>query len=80
MPTVYVIVENGNVYPLVYTTYESAVAAVKERHAEEIEEDEDTEDKCCDLDVEENTETGETHLYIEKGINILIHRLPVAEV
>jgi hypothetical protein len=80
MPTVYVVIENCDVYPVVYTSYASAVAAVKERHAEEIKEDEGAEDKRCDLDIEEDTETGKTQLYIEKGINILIHRLPVAQV
>lgn len=80
MPTVYVVIENWDVYPAVYTSYASAVAAVKERHAVVIKEDEGSEDKRCDLDVEENTETGKTHLYIEKDISIRIHKLPVAEV
>jgi hypothetical protein len=75
---VYVVVENGETYPNVYLKYSSAVAAVKEKHAETLEEHikevrylHDIEEILAQVNVPENT-SGETALYIEKGINILI--------
>jgi hypothetical protein len=72
MSSVYVIVENGSVYPSAYTTYSAARAAVIEKHRDV--EDLETDD-IHDLP---KTETGDqTDLYIEKGINIIISKLPV---
>lgn len=82
----YVIVENGEVYPYLYISYKSAVKAVKEKHKEFLEErikdlyDLDMiESTLADINVPENTETSMTRLYIEKGINIEIHKLSLAE-
>jgi hypothetical protein len=74
----YVVVENGEIYPHIYLKYSSAVAAVKAKHAETLEEHikqmhylSDIEEILAQVNVPENP-TGETALYIEKGINILI--------
>ena len=81
---VYTIVENGDAYPLAFTTYKQAVNAVKAKHKEMLDEDErrsklpenQGEQSCNEIDVSEAKERI-THLYIEKGIHIEIHRLPV---
>jgi len=75
---VYVIIENGDPYSHVYQTFESAVAVVKARHKETIEEQvrEAGSDICSDLDAPEDTVTGKTYLYVEKGIHIYIYKLP----
>jgi len=85
MQPVYVVIENGESYATAYATYASAVKAVKEKHAEYLEEQikelrylSDIESMLADINVPENTATGISHLYIEKGINILIHRLTVS--
>lgn len=84
MESFYVVVENGEAYPNAYKTYESAVKAVKAKHKEYIEEIikelrylEEIESTLADINVKENTVSGTTLLYIEKGINIYIHKLPV---
>jgi hypothetical protein len=80
MSAVYVIIENGDPYPIAYTTFESAVAVVKAKHKEEIDRqlaDADGYPICSDLDTPENKVTGETYLYVEKGIHIRIHKLPI---
>ena len=84
MEIVYIIVENGESYPKAYKTYKLAVNAVKEKHSEYLEEQikelhylSDIEHLFADINVPENTETGISKLYIEKGINIEIHRLPI---
>ena len=75
-------VENGDPYGVAYTTYDAAVAAVKLKHKEAIEEElrwiEENHGYpgCNDVDVPESA-TGLSRLYIEKGIHIEIHRLPV---
>lgn len=80
----YVIVENGEVYPNIYTTYKMCVDAVKEKHREHIEEHikqcrlEDIEAILGDINVPENP-SGKTNLYIEKGINIEIHKLSILQ-
>jgi hypothetical protein len=38
---VYTIVENGDAYPLAFTTYKQAVNAVKAKHKERLDEDEE---------------------------------------
>jgi hypothetical protein len=78
---VYIVVENGDPYGVAYTTYAAAVAAVKLKHKEAIEEElrwieENNDLGCNDVDVPESA-TGLSRLYIEKGIQIEIHRLPV---
>jgi hypothetical protein len=81
METVYTVVENGDAYPLAFTTYKQAVDAVKRKHKETLDEDERSNEKermqsCNEIDVPEAKERI-TRLYIEKGIHIEIHRLPV---
>jgi len=80
MNAFYVVVENGEPYKVAYATFESAAAAVKERHKDK----EETQlleagggPICTDLDVPENKVTGKTYLYVEKEIHIYIHKLPV---
>ena len=77
----YIVVENGEAYDEAYKTYAAAVAAVKEKNREALE---DQIKQCCLEDIESilaevNRPEGakQTHLYIEKGINIIIYKLPV---
>ena len=70
----YVVIENGDPYEILFTSYEQAVATVKIRHREEIEGDED--EGVCEVNVAENP-SGKTYLYVEKGIHIYIHRFKV---
>lgn len=82
MHIIYIVVENGDPYPVAYNTYHLAVAAVKLKHKEEIEqelswlEDNPGQHGCNDIDVPEAI-SSISRLYIEKGIHIEIHRLPV---
>jgi len=84
METVYTVVENGDAYPLAYSTYKQAVTAVKTKHKEQLDEDEKSLklpenqglQSCNEIDVPESKERI-TRLYIEKGIHIEINRLPV---
>ena len=80
MAFVYVTIENGDPYPVAYTTYEQAVAAVKLKHKETLDEDlkylEEYGESCHEVDVPE-AKNGPTYLYIEKGISIYIYKLPV---
>ena len=75
---VYVVIENGDPYPIAYTSFASAAAAVKEKYneivAEEIREANGG-SICSEIDVPENT-SGKTYLYIEKGVHIYIYKLP----
>ena len=78
----YVVIENGEAYPNLYKTYESAVKAVNDKHMEElerqIEEVPDLKEEILrDVNRSENP-SGTTLLHVEKGINIYIHKLPVA--
>ena len=82
MEPVYVVIENGDVYPEFYVKYVDAVAAVKLKHSEylisqikELNRLFDIEDVLFNINVPENTETGISSLYIEKGINIIIRKL-----
>ena len=76
---VYVVLENGELYPSLYHTYEAARAAALHNHAELLEEERA---ECAEwggamaskVDVEENRETGTTTLYVEKEIFITIQR------
>jgi hypothetical protein len=78
----YVVLENGELYPVVYYSYEAARDAVLTKYAEEL----DEERSDCEgtpygmaskVDVDENKETGTTKLYIEKEIYITVQRYAV---
>jgi hypothetical protein len=71
MDFVYVIVEGGTPYSRAFTTFEAAVAAVKENHAAILAE----ENECNSVDESEGE--NYTYLYIEKGIHIYVFKLPV---
>ena len=80
MSAVYVVVENGQPYKVAYASFESAAAAVKEKHKEEVEAqllELGGGPICSDIDVPEDKVTGKTYLYVEKEIHIYIHKLPV---
>ena len=85
MSIVYAIVENGELYPVLYSSYESARKAVTTKYAaelrdewEEVKEMNDPDYKMAsDVFVDENEERGTTYLYIEKGIHINIQRYNV---
>jgi len=80
--TVYVVLENGELYPSLYYSYEAAREAVITKYADEIqsqrEEAEEMGSICMSssVDIDEN-ESGTTLLYIEKEINITIQRYRV---
>lgn len=77
MISVYVVIENGNPYESVYTSFASAALAVKEKYAEEIDEQRREDGAICsDIDVPEDI-SGKTYLYVEKGIHIYIYKLPL---
>jgi hypothetical protein len=84
MKTVYVVLENGELYPKLYSTYCAARAAALDNHAEILDEERS---ECAEwggrmasqVDVEENKETGTTTLYVEKEIYITIQRYNVPE-
>jgi hypothetical protein len=82
MFSVYIVIENGEPYPKAYESYENAAADVREKYKGLLE----TELEECDgyrnlmasdVYLEEDKSSGKTYLYIEKGIHIYIHRLPV---
>ena len=78
MEYIYIVVENWIPYPAAYLTYVDAANAVKERYG-----------KCVEAQIEEcggmtesvidapEDTSGVTRLYVERGINIEIHRLPI---
>ena len=85
MSIVYVVLENGELYPNIYSTYELAREAVLTKYADELrEEREEFEEWGKDygismsskVDIDEN-QSGVTNLYIEKGIHITIQRYTV---
>jgi 3'-phosphoadenosine 5'-phosphosulfate sulfotransferase (PAPS reductase)/FAD synthetase len=81
MAFVYVVVENGDVYPTAFRTYAAAQKVVYEKHKAEIDrqikENPDYKDQILnDITPSENP-SGKTDLYVEKGINIEIHKLPI---
>lgn len=82
--SLYIVVENGEAYQHAYSTYECAINEVKTKYKDIIEDDvKDSKEcgcnPCCEVDVEENQETGITKLYIEKQIYITIYKLVVKE-
>jgi hypothetical protein len=80
MSSVYVVIENGDPYENVYTSFASAAEAVNQKYAEEIAEqirDSNGYPICSEIDVPEDILTGNTYLYVEKGIHIYIYKLPI---
>ena len=81
MNFVYVVVDCGEAFRIAFTTYDSALNAVKLKYKEELEK-QSKEEKAynllplSDVDVIEN-ENGATSLYIEKQIYIVIYKLPI---
>jgi hypothetical protein len=82
---VYIIVENGEAYPMAYKTYKEAVDVVKEKYRTYLEDMikeclylPDIESILRDINVPENPE-GKMYLYIEKGIHIYIYKLPISD-
>ena len=82
---VYVVLENGELYPNLYSTYELAHEAVTTKYAEELREereefvewgDQTYGSTASKVDIDEN-QSGTTQLYIENGINIIIQRYNV---
>ena len=77
---IYIVVENGDPYPIAYNKYDDAVAAVKLKHKETLDEDlkyyEEYGESCHMVDVLES-KSGTSYLYIEKGISIYIYKLPI---
>jgi len=76
---IYVVVENGELYPTLYSSYEKAHAAVQHKYAEELSDERESAASwggpmASQVDVVENTATGTTKLYIEKEIFIIIQR------
>lgn len=84
MATVYVVVENGELYPILYMTYEAARSAVTTKYVVELTAEREDVEEMDDpsygmvsvVDIDED-ESGTTQLYIEKGINIIIQRYNV---
>ena len=80
MSKVYVVVENGELYPVLYSSYESARKAVTTKYAAELREEWEEAKEMNDPDYQmasvivDESETGTTELYIEKGINIIVQR------
>ena len=80
MSKVYVVVENGELYPVLYSSYESARKAVTTKYAAELREEWEEVKEMNDPDFQmasvivDESETGTTELYIEKGINIVVQR------
>jgi hypothetical protein len=80
MSKVYVVVENGELYPVLYSSYESARKAVTTKYAAELREEWEEVKEMNDPDFQmasvivDESDTGTTELYIEKGINIIVKR------
>jgi len=78
---VYVVIENGDPYPNAFTSYEKAAEAVRAKFKSQVDEDiywlgQGEMDSVNDLFTPESP-TGVSKMYVEKGIHIEIHRLPV---
>ncbi len=80
MSHVYVVIENGELYPVLYSNYASARKAVTTKYAVELRNEWDEAQELNDPDyqivsqiVDEN-EKGATALYIRNGKNIIIQR------
>ena len=83
MSNVYVVVENGELYPVLYSSYESARKAVTTKYAAELREEWEEVKEMNDPDfkmvssIVDESDTGTTYLYIERGIHIIIQRYNV---
>jgi hypothetical protein len=81
MESVYIVIENGEAYPNAYTTYAAAVRAVNDKHQLElnrqVEENPESRNEILGYVNPSENASGTTSLYIEKGIHILVQRLPV---
>ena len=78
MNVVYVVIE-PEVNPVAYTTFAQAKASIIEKYREELEFQEEEAQGwpiASEVNVPESA-SGVTRLYIEKGINIYIYRLPI---
>ena len=88
---VFVVLENGELYPNLYSTYELAREAVLTKYQEELREeieefaewgreyyksDNPDDGMASKVNIDEN-QSGTTQLYIEKEINIIIQRYTV---
>ncbi len=78
---VYVVLENGELYPNIYSTYELAREAVTTKYEEELREQREEAEEwggpiSTPYDTDEN-QSGTTELYIEKEIYIIIQRYNV---
>jgi hypothetical protein len=78
---VYVVLENGELYPNLYSTYELAREAVTTKYAEELQSQREEAEEMgwrmsTSVDIDEN-QSGTTQLYIEKEIHITIQRYNV---
>ena len=78
---VYEVIENSELYPTLYSTYESARDAVTTKYAavlraewEDAEEMNDPDYKMASIIVDENERGKQTYLYINKGIHVFIRR------
>ena len=83
MPTraIYIVIENNQMHTELHASYEAAREAALEKYKEQLDEEREFVLECngastmaSQVDVAENTETGETSLYIEKEIFITIYR------
>ena len=78
MNIVYILIE-PEVDPVAFATFADAKASVLERYREELDMQEEEAQGwpiASEVDVPESP-TGVTYLYIEKGIDIYIYRLPI---
>lgn len=75
MDYVYVVIET-DAHPVVFARFADAKASVLEKYRETLQEEADGSSMASEVNVEES-DTGVTYLYIEKGINIYIYRLPI---
>jgi hypothetical protein len=81
MYEIYIIVEDNQAYPYAYTNYKDALGAVKRKYHDLLNNnDEDTDNDINEIPENENTKSHVTELYIEKGININIFKIPVKSV
>lgn len=83
MPTraIYIVIENNEMHTELYASYEAAREAALEKYKEQLDEEmkdflewQGASTMASKVNVAENTETGETTLYIEKENFITIYR------
>jgi hypothetical protein len=81
---IYIIQENGEPYPVAYSSYMQALHAVKRKHRQFIEERiqdlgslESIENFLSNINVLESVQLGKTRPYIDKGLDIVISRLGI---